>query len=69
MPLTSEQLEQSERAQAQKLYSNLRAVDLFGPQSSGMLAAEVLRRHPARYRALKLEWRYETKELRRPDHE
>lgn len=69
MPLTPAQLEQSARAQAQRLHADLKPVDLFGPNSSGMLSAQVLREHPVLYRTLKLEWKYETKELKRPDYE
>ena len=60
---------QSERAQAQGLYADVTPAQLFGPQSSTLFSAEVLRRHPVLYRALRLEWKYETKELRRPDYE
>jgi hypothetical protein len=68
-PLTPEELERSVEAKKRGLFADVKPADLFSAQSDGMLAERVRRQHPSRYQALKLEWRYETKELRRPDYE
>jgi hypothetical protein len=63
-PLSPEELAQSERGPA---FAEVTAAQLFSAQSDGALALRVRRLNPARYRALKLEWQYETGQLARPD--
>ncbi len=68
-PLSESQLAQSAQATAQGLFAGVSAPQLFGPQSDGPLAADVLKRNPVLYRTLRLEMRYINKELRRPEQD
>lgn len=65
--LTPEQHEQSALAESQKLFADVTPAQLFGPKSDGMLAADVLRRHPVLYRHLRQEQRYLLHDEKRPD--
>ena len=63
-PLTPEEIALSETGSK---FADLKASDLFSSSASYATAARVRRLNPVRYRALKLEWAYETGQIPRPD--
>ena len=65
--LTPEQLERSAQARKRKLFAGVQPAQLFSPQLDPVLSAEVYRKDPVLYHALKLEYQYLTHQLRRPD--
>jgi hypothetical protein len=66
-PLTAKQLERSAESRKRKLFAGVQPSQLFSPQLDPVLSSEVHRKDPVLYRALKLEYQYQTHQLRRPD--
>jgi hypothetical protein len=68
-PLSEQQLERSTQSRKRKLFADVKPSQLFSAQLDPVLSAEVYRKDPVLYRALKLEYQYQTHQLRRPDDE
>jgi hypothetical protein len=66
-PLSEQQLERSTQSRKRKLFADVKPAQLFSAQLDPILSAEVYRKDPLLYRALKIEYQYQTQQLRRPD--
>lgn len=67
-PLTEDELTQSAEAEANgKTFAAVTPAMLFSASANLALAVKVRTQHPARYRALKLQWAYDSGEIPRPD--
>jgi len=65
--LSEDQLEVSDVAESQgQSFAQVQPSQLFGPQADGVLAQQVYRLNPARYRALREEYEYQIGAKRRP---